>query len=94
MIRSCLLALTLTLIPLTAGSGQPICEDRLETVQFLKLMFNEVRVSVKLVDDYRLLELYVSPRGTWTVLYGELESSIVCLVRAGSNIEKFLGINS
>ncbi len=48
--------------------AQTICGDRDEIISRLSKDYGETRVGVGLIDVGRLVEIFVSPIGTWTML--------------------------
>lgn len=65
----------------------PVCARRAEYVNFLKRSRNESQERVSLVSERTLLELFVSPAGTWTVLT-TTTTGLSCLARSGAGLAK------
>ena len=80
--------LTLTLLPalllaLSApAAGQTICNTREILVAQLKDKFGERRRAMATANGY-LIETFVGPDGSWTVLRQQPGSPIACLIAAG-----------
>ena len=61
-----------------------ICYDRKVAVERLKAKHDEVFVSSGLTANGQLLEIFVSPAGTWTVLLS-YPVGISCIFASGTN---------
>lgn len=83
--RSTLIAvaagLTFTL-PTVAQAQFAMCGERAQIVDQLKAKYNETRRAVGLISNNGAAELYVSEKGTWTMLV-TLESGKSCIIAAG-----------
>jgi hypothetical protein len=83
--RSTLIAvaagLTFTL-PATAQAQFAMCGERAQIVDQLKAKYNETRQAVGLISTNGAAELYVSEKGTWTMLM-TFESGKSCIIAAG-----------
>jgi hypothetical protein len=90
------LAMMLALVPLGAapafadGDG-PVCAKRDQYVDYLKRNRNETQEKVELVSDKTILEFFVSPAGTWTVLTTS-STGLSCLARTGDGLAKFASL--
>ena len=62
--------------------AQAPCDQRGKVVDELHQNFHEVQVGTKLMPGGQLLELFVSPAGTWTMLMS-LPTGKSCLIAAG-----------
>ncbi|MBR1158495.1 hypothetical protein [Bradyrhizobium elkanii] len=80
-IRVTAVTLAAVLMSTVAGSAQT-CASRSDFVTFLKDHFGEVEVDRGLSDRGHLVEVFVSPAGTWTILLSRPDGSS-CLVDAG-----------
>jgi hypothetical protein len=78
-----------TLAP--AFAEGPVCARRAEYVDFLKRNRNETQERIALISERTLLELFVSPSGTWTVLT-TTTTGLSCLARSGSGLSKFAAL--
>ena len=81
------LLLMLALVtPATAASSAsaegPICAKREQYVEFLKRDRNETQERVEVVSEKTVIEFFVSPAGTWTVLT-TTATGLSCLARTG-----------
>jgi len=83
--RSTLIAvaagLTLTLSA-HAYAQFAMCGERTQIVEQLKIKYNETRQAVGLISNNGAAELYVSEKGTWTMLI-TVESGKSCIIAAG-----------
>lgn len=84
-----LLAALLWALPAAPAFAEgPVCAKRAEYVDFLKRNRNETQERTALVSERTLLELFVSPSGTWTVLT-TTTTGLSCLARTGAGLAKF-----
>jgi hypothetical protein len=84
------LALVLPAVSPAAAEG-PVCAKRDQYVDFLKRNRNETQDRVELVSERTLLEFFVSPAGTWTVLT-TTATGLSCLARSGDGLAKFASL--
>jgi len=80
-IRLAAITMIATLITTAAGAAQP-CASRSDFVAFLKDHFGEVEVGQGLSNRGHLVEVFVSPAGSWTILLSQPDGRS-CLVDAG-----------
>jgi hypothetical protein len=88
------LLLTLALIvpaAAPAAANGPVCAKRSQYVDFLKSRRNETQDRVKLISEHTLIELFVSPAGTWTVLT-TTSTGLSCLARSGDGLARFAAL--
>lgn len=90
------LLLMLALVtPATAASSAsaegPICAKREQYVEFLKRDRNETQERVEVVSEKTVIEFFVSPAGTWTVLT-TTATGLSCLARTGEGLAKFASL--
>jgi hypothetical protein len=88
------LLLTLAFVLPAAGPAVaegPVCAKREQYVAFLKRDRNETQDRVELISERTLLELFVSPAGTWTVLT-TTTTGLSCLARSGDGLAKFASL--
>ena len=83
-IRIAALALAGTVLFGTAGAAaQPIaCSSRGEIVAWLEERFSEKPVGFGLVGSQTLVEIHISPAGTWTILTTDVHGRS-CMIAAG-----------
>ncbi len=74
-----------------AVAEAPVCAKRAQYVEFLKRDRNETQERVEVVSDRTLLEFFVSPAGTWTVLT-TTATGLSCLARSGDGLAKFASL--
>ena len=60
------------------------CGPRSDMVKALGSKFQETRRGLGLISSKRMLELYASPQGNWTILF-TTPSGISCIGAAGSH---------
>lgn len=90
------LALSLTVLTASAVAGafmvssaatsDPVCGDRDEIVKTLQSHFNEQPQAIGVVDQNAVIEVFVSDRGTWTILATGTDGNS-CLVSSGESWE-------
>ena len=82
------IALTAAIValPWTAGAQSRICAPREALVAHLAEAFGERRVGAGLVRDTRMVELFVSEDGSWTIVATDPRGT-ACLVGNGTNWE-------
>jgi hypothetical protein len=69
----------------TIGHAQfAMCGERAAIVDQLKTKYQEIRQAVGLISNNGAAELYVSEKGTWTMLV-TLASGRSCIIAAGHN---------
>ena len=73
--------------PVEGPANGPVCARRAEYVDFLKRNRNESQERIALISERTLLELFVSPSGTWTVLT-TTTTGLSCLTRSGAGLAK------
>jgi len=83
--RTALMAVTV-LVPFTqpaiSHAQFAMCGDRAAIIDQLKTKYQETRQAVGLIADSGAAELYVSEKGTWTMLM-TLASGKSCIIAAG-----------
>jgi hypothetical protein len=90
MMRSFLIASASGLLlshPAVAALGPPVCDNRDLIVQRLGTSYEEVAQSVGLDSNGNVLEIFVSPEGTWTALVTN-PKGVACIVAAGEAWEQ------
>src|SRR6516225_9177862 len=55
-------------VPAAASAPGAVCAERGDLVKSLRAQFNETQEDYVLASERKLIELFVSPQGTWTVL--------------------------
>lgn len=84
------LAFSALALCLVSGQGQaqtPICAKRAIYVDHLKSTLNETQEALKLVSDQAIVELFISPAGTWTMLQTS-PKGYSCVVGQGEGLTK------
>lgn len=66
--KAYLLAATLTLTAAAPSVATTTCGDHKDFVNTLAVKFQEHRLGLGLVDQSHVVELFVSKKGTWTML--------------------------
>ena len=64
--------------------GQPLCGDHDEIVAALAVGYEESRIGIGLSNAGGMIEVYTSPRGTWTMLLTTPDGQ-TCMIGAGDN---------
>jgi hypothetical protein len=80
--RSFLAAGFLVLTPAVVSAQFAMCGDRAQIIDQLKTKYNETRQAVGLISNNGAAELFVSEKGTWTMLV-TVESGKSCIIAAG-----------
>ncbi len=79
------LAMVVGPVGLTSASAQSIqCGSREDIVKVLDKRFKENRFAMGLASNVSLLELFVSKRGTWTILTTRADGK-TCIVASGKS---------
>lgn len=68
--------------PVVSHAQFAMCGERAQIIEQLKVKYNETRQAVGLISNNGAAELYVSEKGTWTMLV-TLESGKSCIIAAG-----------
>jgi len=82
-VLSSLLAASFFLLS-TQQASAAICSERKKFTSFLSEKYNEVPKAVGLVSNTGMMEVYVSEKGTWSILMTS-PNGITCLIAAGNN---------
>ena len=72
----------LTLTSAAAQAINPYCGDHTEIISHLDSLYAEARAGFGLLDDGRMVEIFTSKRGTWTLLV-TVPGGATCLVATG-----------
>lgn len=72
----------LTLSSAAAQAINPHCGDHTEIISRLGKTYAEARAGLGLLDDGRMIEIFTSKRGTWTLLV-TVPGGAACLVATG-----------
>jgi hypothetical protein len=81
MARSLLIAAALVLLSTTAAA-QNICAPRNDVVKRLWDRWQEAQITVAMINDGRLLEIFVSKKGSWTAIISD-PNGRSCVASAG-----------
>ncbi len=80
--------LALVLILLASSAAAETCSSRGAVIRILAERYNEVRV-VRMMDTKdQLLEIFVSPAGTWTLTTTDAANR-TCLLSSGDGMEVY-----
>lgn len=74
------------LLTTTQQANAKVCSDRKKLAAYLSKKYNEVPQALGLVSNTGLMEVYVSPKGTWSILMTSTDG-IACLIAAGDHWE-------
>jgi hypothetical protein len=87
------IAVAVALLPFSAGAagpsqspGQVTCADHRELLSDFKESYREERGALGVTDSGQLLEVLVSPKGTWTMLITQPHGPS-CIVATGQSWE-------
>ncbi len=80
-----ILAITFIVIPLSSGKAQSMCGVREDIVAKLQFNFQERRKAIAIGADGAVIELFVSPTGSWSVVARAPTSSTACMVASGES---------
>jgi len=87
-IRSLKLMAALAAISLVGAAGKteaaPQCSSHAEIVDALKDTFKETRRAMGVVNTKVVMEMFMSPQGTWTMVFTDTKG-ISCITAAGEN---------
>jgi hypothetical protein len=83
---ACALAIgtfSLTALPaLAQAQGREQCGPRDQVVKVLNAKYQENQRALGLINEKAMMELYISPRGTWTMVVTN-DAGISCVLAAG-----------
>src|SRR5215813_4314426 len=74
-------------VPAALSAPGAVCAERQELVKFLRAQFNETQEDYVLTSERTLLELFVSPQGTWTMLV-TTPLGVSCVTASGNGLPK------
>ena len=75
--------LSLTAVPVLAqAQGQQQCGPRDQVVKVLTAKYQENQRALGLINEKAMMEVYISARGTWTMVVTN-EAGISCVLAAG-----------
>jgi len=77
-------------LSLTIPSHAAECGKRDKVVAFLADRYKEVRRAIGIVGNRGIMELFVSKKGTWTVLMTNTDK-LSCIVAAGESFQRAKG---
>jgi hypothetical protein len=81
MARALIIAIALLLVPV-GTAAQNICAPREDVVQRLWDRWQEAQVSLAMINDGRLLEIFASETGSWTAIISD-PNGRSCVASAG-----------
>ena len=88
VILASLLSLSTVPLSLSANANPQVCGKRDALVRLLNQRYEETRRATGYIDSSGLqMELYVSPRGTWTLVQRSTDD-FLCVVATGKREEK------
>ncbi len=70
----------------SAVQAQAVCGERIALVEKLKAGFNEAPRSMGLANNGHMVEVFASPKGSWTIIVTQ-PNGLACLLAAGENWE-------
>tara|TARA_R100000781_G_scaffold18611_5_gene14429 strand:- start:6155 stop:6442 length:288 start_codon:yes stop_codon:yes gene_type:complete len=79
-----LIFFVLVLMAVSSASAQNICAKREEVVERLWNRWQEVLTANGLTNDNQLVEVFVSKKGSWTIIISD-PSGKSCVASAGQN---------
>jgi hypothetical protein len=83
------LCFALTLAPAQASAQAVACGPHAKVVDRLFDRYNEKRIALALTSGGQLLEILVSPKGSWTIIITQ-PNGPSCLVSSGDNWQSIL----
>lgn len=82
------IAMSLIITINTAQAAQLVCGQREELIEVLETKYHEISVATGIQSTRVLFEVFVSPKGTWTVLVtSPLIPTIACIKATGDSWE-------
>ena len=87
MARQLLIAAALVLLS-SAAVAQNICAPRDDVVKRLWAKWQEAQITVAMINDGRLLEIFVSEKGSWTAIISDPNGQS-CVASAGQEWTTF-----
>jgi len=82
----CLLAVMLVLVATTSANAQQVCGEHQKLIDRAHKQYKEVQSFIGVSDSNKLVEVLVSPTGTWTVLATGTDGES-CVTLSGSGWE-------
>lgn len=82
--RRLFLAVIFLAWPAHAQQGLGRCMPYEAMELWLKQMYQEVPIAYGMIDESRIMQLFVSPQATWTVLSTTAGDNKSCIIAAGS----------
>ena len=80
---ACALAIgTLGCIAVLPAQAQQQCAPREQLVKVLNAKFQENQRAMGLINERAMMEVYISPRGTWTMVVTN-ENGVTCVLASG-----------
>ena len=70
----------------TQQASAAVCTERKKFTHYLSKQYKEKPKAVGLVSNTSIMEVYVSKKGTWSILMTN-RKGITCLIAAGNNWE-------
>jgi hypothetical protein len=77
-------ALAIGALSVSAAQAQSQCAPRKEIVQVLAAKYQENRQALGIINDKAVMEVYISPQGTWTMVVTN-EAGMSCIMAAGES---------
>ena len=88
MARPLIIAAALVLLSTTAAASQSLCAPRDDLVKRLWNRWQEAQVSLAMINDGRLLEIFASKKGSWTAVISD-PNGHSCVASAGQEWTTF-----
>lgn len=70
----------------TVAFATPQCGPHKQVIEMLSKRFSEVPKAVGIVGEKRIMEVFISEKGTWTILVTNSEG-LTCILAAGDEWE-------
>ncbi len=80
--KTIILAAILTLLP-TMALSQTICGKRADLVNAAVNKYNEAQTAIAILDNNNVVEIFVSPEGTFTFMVSKPDASMTCVTATG-----------
>ncbi len=75
-------AMLLGALPLSSASAQVQCALRPDIIKVLAAKYQESQRALGLISEKAMMEIYTSPKGTWTLLVTH-DNGLSCVVASG-----------
>jgi hypothetical protein len=86
LVSTSLVSVVSAVVLCSAAFAAPQCGPHKQVVEMLSKRFSEVPKAVGIVGEKRIMEVYLSKKGTWTILVTNSEG-LTCILAAGDDWE-------